>query len=110
MDKRAKSTTNCLRLMAAGMLFVSASAPALATDLTTINLGMHQAHPSLDHWEVILNRPKGSMLSDNFIAHKGGWDNYGGSAWSVVSSESTARRLVVAVGFFPDSVGGSISQ
>jgi hypothetical protein len=101
---------NRLRFIAACMLSAAVSAPAIATDLATIKLGMHQANPSLAGWEVILNRPKGSMLSDNFIAHKGGWDSFEGSAWYVVSSEPTTRRLVLAVGFFPDSVGGSIAQ
>jgi len=62
-----------------------------------------------DHWPTMaadLNRPIASVLRLGFVADKGGWDNYNGSAAYIVNSATgvdRTRRLLVGVGFFPDN-------
>src|SRR6266849_764814 len=88
-----------------------------AADLTTMALGMHQATNGccdaaggLGAWEQILNRPAGSMYADDFVADKGGWENYDGSTWRATHDAPRGRRLVLAVGFFPDSCDCTIQR
>jgi hypothetical protein len=64
----------------------------------------------LSAWEGYLNRPANSLMVVQSVATRNGWDNYEGSAWYLASTESADRRLTVAVGFFPDSVGGTMAE
>jgi hypothetical protein len=81
-----------------------------AADPTTMTLGLHGADPDLSTWEQILNRPAGSMYVNDFVADKGSWDDYAGSAWSAATRAPQGRRLVLAVGFFPDGCECTIQQ
>ncbi len=73
----------------------------------TIPIGLFGA--DLTTWEIQLDRSANSLFGVSFVAYKGGWVNYEDSARYLASSQPATQPLTVAIGFFPDSVGGTMT-